>query len=32
LEFCWIFCDFSSIFRALKTFSGVYWNYFRIEK
>jgi hypothetical protein len=31
-QFSWNFVNFLSTFRALKTFSSLYWNCFRIEK
>jgi ABC-type glycerol-3-phosphate transport system permease component len=31
-EFSWNFENFLGTFRALKTFSSLYWNCFRIEK
>jgi hypothetical protein len=31
-EFSWNFENFLSTFCALKTFSSLYWNCFRIEK
>jgi hypothetical protein len=30
-KFSWNFWNFLSIFRALKTFSGLYWNCFRTK-